>query len=555
MSLLGGLGGLGGGFGAATVSIGADLTQLRKDLATAKGEVAKGTSTMSQGAAKSRTAWNIASAAAIIGIGKFAQSSVKAAMESERVAAQTAAVLKSTGGAAGVAASDVEALASSMQSLTGISDEEIQSSENLLLTFRDIKAEGGVFEEATRSIADMSVAMNKGQLAGLDLKSATIQVGKALNDPIKGMSALQRVGVSFTAAQTKQIEKMQESGNLMGAQKMILAELKKEFGGAAQAAGGTFEGAIAKLGNSFNDFQEKLGEGIIPALNEFIKFASKGVDLLNDIGTAAKELGGGFEVEEADTFQAHVEAATKDFAKGKITIAEYNKKLLDLDKLYREASGGATSAGLAQTALGDAVRKGTISSKKAEAAQKGIISTGAKANAIADAQAKLTKINTVLQAQAAGKIRLSASEMAKAQSEAGRLAAQIRSLSAGLKSLPQVTKTTVQVAVQQIGNAVGNAGRGLATGGIKAAANGMIARSPTLIAEGRYSTSFGTGAEAVLPLNDQTLGRLGRAISRAGGGAGGGTVIHIHGSVYGKPRDFAEAVDRALTHRTLQRAG
>jgi phage-related minor tail protein len=92
-------------------------------------------------------------------------------------------------------------LATAISNKTGIDDEAIQSGENLLLTFTNIRNETGkgndVFNQATQTITDMSVAL------GQDMKSSAIQVGKALNDPIKGVTALQRVGVSFTAAQKR----------------------------------------------------------------------------------------------------------------------------------------------------------------------------------------------------------------------------------------------------------------------------------------------------------------------------------------------------------------
>ena len=77
---------------------------------------------------------------------------------------------------------------------TGIDDEAIQSGENLLLTFTNIRNEAGkgndVFNQATETMTDMSVAL------GQDMKSRRRQLGKALNDPIKGITALSRVGVS-----------------------------------------------------------------------------------------------------------------------------------------------------------------------------------------------------------------------------------------------------------------------------------------------------------------------------------------------------------------------
>lgn len=176
-------------------------------------------------------------------------------MDAQKVSAQTAAVLKSTGGAAGVTKAQVEGLASSLQDLTGIQDDQIQSAENLLLTFTKIHKD--TFPAATKAIADMSVAMHE------DMSKAAVQVGKALNDPIKGITALQRVGVTFTQQQKDQIKAMVDSGHAADAQKLILRELNKEFGGSAEAYGKTLPGAIEKMKRHWEDFTQSAVEGAI----------------------------------------------------------------------------------------------------------------------------------------------------------------------------------------------------------------------------------------------------------------------------------------------------
>ena len=190
--------------------------------------------------------------------------------EHAKVSAQTAAVIKSTGGAAGVTAKQVESLAGSLMRKSGVDDETIQSGENLLLTFRNIQNQAGkgndIFTRATKTMLDMSVAL------GQDTKSSAIQLGKALNDPIKGITALSRVGVSFTDGQKKQIKAMVESGNVLGAQKVILKELNKEFGGSAAAMGKTLPGQINILKESFKNLAGDLVTLLVPALSAITKF-------------------------------------------------------------------------------------------------------------------------------------------------------------------------------------------------------------------------------------------------------------------------------------------
>ena len=115
--------------------------------------------------------------------------SIAAFDESQAVAAQLDAVLKSTAGAAGVTRDQVLGLGASLQQTSKFGDEAIVTGENLLLTFTSIGKD--VFPQATQTMVDMSQAL------GQDLKSSAIQLGKALNDPIQGVTALRRVGVSF----------------------------------------------------------------------------------------------------------------------------------------------------------------------------------------------------------------------------------------------------------------------------------------------------------------------------------------------------------------------
>ena len=93
-----------------------------------------------------------------------------------------------------------------------------------------------------------------------------MQVAKALNDPIQGITALSRAGVSFTEQQKEQIKAMVEAGNIVGAQKIILAELTSEFGGAAKMAGGTFAGRLEILRNNLGDVAEEIGMALMPAV-------------------------------------------------------------------------------------------------------------------------------------------------------------------------------------------------------------------------------------------------------------------------------------------------
>jgi hypothetical protein len=102
---------------------------------------------------------------------------------------------------------------------------------------------------------DLATAM------GTDLKSAALQVGKALNDPVLGMTALSRSGIQFTDAQKDIVKGMVATNDIAGAQAIILAELDKQFGGSAAAARDTLGGAFSALGNAFGDLFEVSKDG------------------------------------------------------------------------------------------------------------------------------------------------------------------------------------------------------------------------------------------------------------------------------------------------------
>ncbi len=209
-------------------------------------------------------------AAGLYAVGKAAKIGWDEFNSGQKEAAQTAAVIKSTGGVANVTAEHVQGMGTELMKLSGIDDELIVNGENLLLTFRGIRNEAGkgndMFDQATKVTLDLATAM------GTDMHSAAIQVGKALNDPQKGFARLSRIGVDFTEKQEKMIVKLSEAGDKMGAQKVILKELTTEFGGSAKAAGETFGGQLNIARERLNNFLGDLVAKAIPYLQRLIAF-------------------------------------------------------------------------------------------------------------------------------------------------------------------------------------------------------------------------------------------------------------------------------------------
>ena len=228
-----------GGFGASFKGMGAGL-----------GAAVEGITGLSLGA--------LTGVGAVTALAGALKVSVSSAMEAEQITAQLNAVIASTGGAAGLSAGDINMMAGSLSQLSGVEDDAIVKASSVMLTFTKIGAE--TFPQAVEAAMNMSAAL------GTDLQGSIIQVGKALNDPIQGVTALRKVGVSLTEQQQELIRSMVEVGDVAGAQGVILQELGTEFGGAAAAMGDTAAGKIEKAKNAIGNLGEALGANLLPAI-------------------------------------------------------------------------------------------------------------------------------------------------------------------------------------------------------------------------------------------------------------------------------------------------
>lgn len=206
-------------------------------------------------------------AAAGIGLVKVLSDSADEAMNAQRATALLNSTLTATGGVSGKTAQGIEAMSLSLSEVIPIEDDVITGAQSMLLTFKNVTGE--TFDRATLAILDMATAMNQGGIPSSEqLQSTSIQLGKALNDPIAGMGALGRVGVQFSEEQKAAIKAMVETNDLAGAQALILKEVESQFGGAAKAAGGTFAGQMTILNNVLGNVKEEIGGALLPVLSQ-----------------------------------------------------------------------------------------------------------------------------------------------------------------------------------------------------------------------------------------------------------------------------------------------
>lgn len=191
--------------------------------------------------------------------------------QSANAAAQTEAAIRSTGGAAQVTAGQVDQLVQSLMRKTGIDDAVIQSGANVILTFTNVRNEAGkgndIFNQAVQAALDLSVAFGK------DLTSSALVVGKALQDPVAGVTALRRVGVQLNETQQEQIANFVALGDTMSAQKIILEELKTEVGGSADAYGKTLSGQVGRAKEELSNAGAAILSTAVPAMRHLAEFA------------------------------------------------------------------------------------------------------------------------------------------------------------------------------------------------------------------------------------------------------------------------------------------
>ena len=189
----------------------------------------------------------------------FGAASIAAFDKQAKAIAQVEAGLRSTGATVGFTSKQLQQMAAGLQKKTLFGDEVIlKDATAQLLTFTNIT--GTQFERTQMAALDLATRLDG------DLKGASIQLGKALNDPVANLSALSRSGIQFSEEQKETIKTLAETNRLADAQTLILDELEKQYGGSAEAAAQAGAGGIIQLKNELGDLMEEIGEMLMPIL-------------------------------------------------------------------------------------------------------------------------------------------------------------------------------------------------------------------------------------------------------------------------------------------------
>ena len=247
------------------VLVNADPRRFKQGMGQAEGALGK------LGATAKQTA-KIVGAAGIAMAGAATAFAVKSIQAGEAAATanarleQIATSMGLFGDQADEVARRLQELATEQAKLTGVNQNTIKESQALLLTFKELAVSadeaGGAFDRATQLTLDMAAA---------GFGSATDnakQLGKALNDPIKGISALSRSGITFTEDQKDFIASLVESGQMLEAQDLILSEIEAQVGGTAEATAN----ASDKMKVAFSQVSETVGLLLLPYFNQLVDY-------------------------------------------------------------------------------------------------------------------------------------------------------------------------------------------------------------------------------------------------------------------------------------------
>lgn len=211
---------------------------------------------------------------------KFLGESVTAAEELDVQMRKLQGAIEATGGAAGLTADEIAAMADRLDESMQASDDQFRAAAAQLLTFKSVGRD--VFETLLGLSADLS-ANGFGSI-----ESAAVMLGKALEDPQRGMTALTRVGVSFTDQQRRVIEAMVRAGDAAGAQAQILEAVKGQVDGVAAAMAGGLTGAQDLVSKRFNDLREQIGTALLPVLESLNNRLADLYGRLRDSGAVSR---------------------------------------------------------------------------------------------------------------------------------------------------------------------------------------------------------------------------------------------------------------------------
>lgn len=277
------------------------------------------------------TALKVGAGLAVAALGIY----IKNTIEAEKVQAQLTARIKDTAGVAGRSIQQLNAQAEKLQNLTVFDDESIGRAQAALMVFTRVRDLN--FDRTIEAATDLAT------VTGKDLTVAAQTLGKALNDPIRGVALLRRNGVSLTEAQEDLIKSLVKVGDVAGAGTIMLDAIAGKMGTAAEAARNTLGGALESLKNAFDNLLEgDSGDAGINGTTEAIN------DLTSTLSSAQTKAA-------IDDIASMVVGLVADFARGVSGLAAFISQVRTLQSV---GSGGS------MVGLSDADLKAAMAGKQ-----------------------------------------------------------------------------------------------------------------------------------------------------------------------------------------------
>lgn len=290
-----------------TLSLLADTSKFGPKMKDAEGETSKFGDRLKKLGKISAVAFTAVAAGAIV-VGKKLFDVYEAASTANARIENIVDTMGNFGDAAGVVTDRLIDTAAATARLTGVDRTLIKEAQGLLLTFDSVNSTadetGGIFDRATKAALDLAAA-GFGSATG----NAT-QLGKALEDPIKGLAALSRSGVTFTDAEKERIRVLVESGRVTEAQGVILAAIEKQVGGTAEATAN----ASDKIREGFSQVVEKVALALGPTFERLSELTLDLIDKFDGMAGTISEKVGPFIEKLQEFIVDKVIPAIRDFA-------------------------------------------------------------------------------------------------------------------------------------------------------------------------------------------------------------------------------------------------
>ncbi|MBL6853708.1 MAG: phage tail tape measure protein [Alphaproteobacteria bacterium] len=185
------------------------------------------------------------------------------------------AMLRASGEASGLTASDIEGMVERISASTLQSSVDVRAAAAELLGFQNVGKAS--FEGVLQVAADLSAWL------GTDLRSNIDLLGQAMDNPVEGIKRLHRAHIDLQPAQIAVIENLQREGDLEAAQAELLHDLEGRTRGVAAAMHDGLTGATHDLTEAWTNLLGELGrtDGVGGLVTKALDGATEALNRLN----------------------------------------------------------------------------------------------------------------------------------------------------------------------------------------------------------------------------------------------------------------------------------